>query len=84
MATRYLGQTTLIISKEEGFVFTTRIFYQLFKEMIFVMLQDCLVTELIVNNDRCFITCAYRSPSQSHDELDTFCSNLNILLDNDQ
>ena len=29
-----------------------------------------------------FFTCLYRSPSQSSDEFDTFCSNLNLFLSN--
>ena len=31
---------------------------------------------------KCFFTCLCRSPSQSFDEFDTFCSNLNLLLSN--
>ena len=45
-------------------------------------LQECLVTELSINKEKCFFTCLYRSPSQSHEELDTFCSNLDPLLSN--
>ena len=45
-------------------------------------MQGCLVTELSMNNEKCFFTCLYRSPSQSHEELDTFCSNLDLLLSN--
>ena len=29
-----------------------------------------------------FFTCFYRSPSQSHDEFENFCSELNLLLTN--
>ena len=29
-----------------------------------------------------FFTCFYRSPNQSHDELENFCSELNLLLTN--
>ena len=45
-------------------------------------MQECLVTELSMNNEKCFFTCLYRSPSQSHEELDIFCSNLDLLLSN--
>ena len=31
---------------------------------------------------KCFFTCLYRSPSQSPDEFDTFCSNFNLFLSN--
>ena len=45
-------------------------------------LKDCIVTEINVNNDKCFFTCLYRSPSQSHDELERFCANFDLLLSN--
>ena len=45
-------------------------------------MQGCLVTELSMNNEKSFFRCLYRSPSQSHEELDTFCSNLDLLLSN--
>ena len=45
-------------------------------------IKDCIVTEINVNNEKCFITCLYRSPSQSHDELERFCVNFDLLLSN--
>ena len=39
-------------------------------------MKECLVTEIIVNNKKCFFTCLYSFPSQSHKELESFCSNL--------
>ena len=45
-------------------------------------IKDCIVTEINVNNEKCFITCLYRSPSQSHDELERFCANFDLLLSN--
>ena len=45
-------------------------------------MQECLVTELSMNNEKCFFTCLYRSSSQSHEELDIFCSNLDLLISN--
>ena len=45
-------------------------------------IKDCLVTEINVNNEKCFFTCLYRSPSQSHDELERFCANFDLLLSN--
>ena len=45
-------------------------------------LKECLVTEINVNNEKCFFTCLYRSPSQSHEELESFCSNLDSLPSN--
>ena len=40
------------------------------------------MTEISVKNETCFFTCFYRSPSQSHDEFENFCSELNLLLTN--
>ena len=45
-------------------------------------MQETIVTEISVENETCFLTCFYRSPSQSHDELENFCSELNLLLTN--
>ena len=45
-------------------------------------MQEAIVTEISVENEACFFTCFYRSPSQSHDEFENFCSELNLLLTN--
>ena len=45
-------------------------------------IKDCIVTEINVNNEKCFCTCLYRSPSQSYDELERFCANFDLLLSN--
>ena len=45
-------------------------------------LKECLVTEIKVNRQKCFVTCLYRSPSQSIDEFGTFCNGLEITLAN--
>ena len=44
--------------------------------------KDCIVAEINVNNEKCFFTCLYRSPSQNHDELERFCDNFGLLLSN--
>ena len=36
-------------------------------------LQECIVAEITVDKERCFLICLYRSPSQNDDELETFC-----------
>ena len=43
-------------------------------------LSNCLVTEIRLENDKCFLTCLYRSPSQTQ-ELENFCTNLDTLMD---
>ena len=46
------------------------------------ILQEYLLTEIIVDNEKCFFTCLYRSPNQNHEELENFSSNLDLLLSN--
>ena len=46
------------------------------------ILQKCLVTEIIVDNEKYLLTCLYRSPNQNHGELENFSSNLDLLLSN--
>ena len=43
-------------------------------------LDNYLVTEIRSQNKTCFLTCLYRSPSQSQDEFENFCTNFDILL----
>ena len=35
-----------------------------------------------INKEKCFFTCPYMSPSSSHDELERFCINFDLLLSN--
>ena len=46
------------------------------------ILQECLVTEVIVDKEKCFFTCIYRSPNLNHEELENFNSNFHLLLSN--
>ena len=46
------------------------------------IMQESFVTKISVNNENGFFTCLYTSPSQSHEELNIFCSNLDLLLSN--
>ena len=43
-------------------------------------LDNCLVTEIRSQNEKCFLTCIYRSLSQNQDEFKNFCINFDILL----
>ena len=45
-------------------------------------IKDCIVTEISVNNKKCFFTCLYSSPSQSHDEFESFCANFDPFFSN--
>ena len=43
-------------------------------------LENCLVTEIRSQNEKCFLTCLYRSPSQSHNEFENFSKKFDILF----
>ena len=45
-------------------------------------LHECLVTELRIGKKKCFFTCLYRSPSQTSNEFEDFCTDLNLFLSN--
>ena len=45
-------------------------------------LDKCLVTEIRSQNEKCFLTCIYCSPSQNQDEFKNFSTNFDILLNN--
>ena len=45
-------------------------------------LKECLVTEVTVENEQCFLTCLYRSPSQNREQFRAFCDSLDILMNN--
>ena len=42
-------------------------------------LPECLITEIRMGKKKWFSTCLYRSPGQSSDEFDTFCSNFSCF-----
>ena len=45
-------------------------------------LDNCLVTEIRSQGEKCFLTCIYCSPSQSRDDFDNFCTKFDLLLRN--
>ena len=45
-------------------------------------LKECLVAEIRVDKKRFFLYCMYRSRSQTQDEFEEFCNDLNLLLSN--
>ena len=50
------------------------------KEPLPLIRRNCLITQINVNNKKCFFKCLYRSPSQNHDQLEHFCTNYDLLL----
>ena len=60
-----------------------------YKEHIPLILRDdintlgnSLVAEILSQNEKCFLTCIYHSPSQNQDEFKNICTNFDILLNN--
>ena len=45
-------------------------------------LSECIICEVKVNNKKCFLTCLYRSPSQTSDEFVIFKHNLEDTISN--
>ena len=45
-------------------------------------LYECLVTEFRIGKKTVFFACLYRFPSQTSDEFEDFCADLNLLLSN--
>ena len=45
-------------------------------------LKEFLVVEIIVDNEKCFFTCLYMSPSQNCVQFSDFCKDFSILLNN--
>ena len=43
-------------------------------------LKECLVTEIRVDKKNFFFSCLYRSPSQTQDEFEELCNDLNLTL----
>ena len=46
------------------------------------ILQERLVTKIIVDIEKCCLTCSHRSPNQNHEELKNFSTNFDLLLPN--
>ena len=72
MMKEYTGYTTIRADhlsntkKGDVCIYYKEYFYLIRKIDIF-KLNECIVTEITVNNERCFLTCLYRSPSQNQE-----------------
>ena len=69
-------------SKRGGICLYFKEHLQLVRRNDLSILQECLVTEIIVDNEKYFFTCLYRSPNQNHEELENFSFNLDLPLSN--
>ena len=45
-------------------------------------LKECLITEIRVHKKMFFFSCLHKSPSQTQNEFEEFCNDLNLLLSN--
>ena len=45
-------------------------------------LKECVTTEVMFSNEKCFFTCIYKSLNENHKQVDSFCFDLNNLLNN--
>ena len=43
-------------------------------------LNECIVTEITVSDEKCFLTCLYKSPNQNQEQFESFCKNLIDVL----
>ena len=46
-----------------------------------IHLDECLIGEIKIQNSKCFVTCLYRSPSQTADEIDKFLYGFEQICD---
>ena len=63
-------------------VFVIKSIFLLLKKDDICTLDNCFVTEICYKVEKYFLTCIYRSPSQSHDEFESFCVNFDLVLNN--
>ena len=66
--------------KKEAYVSIIRNIFLSLEETI-CSLSNCLVTEICLENEKCFLICLYRSPNQNQHEFLNFCANLDTLMD---
>ena len=52
----------------------------LIRKVYICKLNECIVTEITVNDEKCFLTCLYKSPNQNQEQFESFCKNLIDVL----
>ena len=67
-------------SKKGGVCIYYKVHMSRIKQDITCTLDNCLVTEIRSQNEKCFLTCLYRSPSQYQGDFENVCTNFDILL----
>ena len=67
-------------SKKGGLCIYYKEYIPLVKGDDICTLDNHLVTEICSQNEKCFLTCIYRSSSKNHDEFQNFCAKFDTLL----
>ena len=70
------GSTTLIMIKEAVYVHTLGNRYLLDA----LLMQECLILEISINNKKGYVASLYRSPSQTPDECDSFINDFEEFM----
>ena len=69
-------------SKRGGVCIYYKEYILLIKQDNICTLHNCLVTEIHSQGEKCFLTCFYCSPSQTHDEFEDLCTKFYLLMSN--
>ena len=67
-------------SKKDGVCIYRKEHIPLIRRDDLCTLDNCLVTEIRSQNEKWLLTCAYRSPSQSQEEFEIFCTKFDMLF----
>ena len=67
-------------TKRGGVYLYYKEYLPLIRKVNICKLNECIVTEITVNNERCFLPCLYRSPNQNQEQFESFCENLIDVL----
>ena len=67
-------------SKRVGVCIYYKEYIPLIKRDEFCALDNCLMTEIRLQGEKCFLICVYCSQGQSHVELDNFCTQFDLFL----
>ena len=69
-------------SKSGGVCIYYKEYIPLIKRDDICTLDNCIVTEIRSQREKCFLICIYRSPNQNNEEFENFCVNFDLLLRN--
>ena len=76
----FIGSDQPSDSKKDGVCLYYKQHISLIRRDEVCTLDNCVVTEIRSQSEKCCLTCAYRSPSQSQEEFEIFSTKFDILL----